>query len=138
MRGDVAQVQSLLHGGIAAADDRDGFAAIEESIAGGAGRHTLAPECLLGRQAQVLCGGACGDDQRIAGVLAVVAGQPKRPVAQIDLVDVVGDDFSIESLRVGSHALHQRGALQVIDVPWPIVHVGGGHELSALLQPGDE
>jgi hypothetical protein len=79
-----------------------------------------------------------GDDERIAGVLAVIAAEAEGAVAQIDLVDMVRDDLGLESLRVGAHALHERRSLQVFDIARPIVHIGSGHELSALLQPGDE
>src|SRR6202030_2406095 len=44
MRCDVGQVQRLLNGGVAAADDRDRLAAIEEAIAGCTGGDAFAAE----------------------------------------------------------------------------------------------
>jgi hypothetical protein len=138
MRCDIAEVQSFFDRRIAAANDGNRFAAIEKSIAGGAGRDALAAKGFLGRQAQILSRGAGGDDQRIASVFAVIAGEAEGAVAQIDFVDMVKDDLRLESLRVGPHALHERRSLQVFDIARPIIDVGGGHELSALLQAGDE
>jgi hypothetical protein len=72
VRGDVGQVQRLLDRGIAPADHGDLLAAIEEAIAGGAGRDALAAKGFLGRQAEIFGRSAGRDDQRIAGVFAVV------------------------------------------------------------------
>jgi hypothetical protein len=62
----------------------------------------------------------------------------KRAVAQLDTIDVIEHDFGIEAFRVQTHALHQRGSLQVLDVARPVIHIGGGHELPALFQAGDQ
>ncbi len=70
--------------------------------------------------------------------IAGVAGEPEWPLLEIDLVDVVEDDFGLEALGMLLHALHQRRALQAFDVARPVVHVGGGHELAALFQAGDQ
>ncbi len=82
--------------------------------------------------------GAGGDDQGVAGVFAIVAEQVKGPLAQFDPIDVVEHDVGIEAFCVTAHALHQRRALQMLDVAGPIVHIGGRHELAALFQAGDE
>ena len=89
-------------------------------------------------QAQIFGRGAGGDDQRIAGVLAVVAEQAKGALPQIDPIDVVEHDVGVESFGVAAHAFHERRALQVFDIARPVVHIGGGHELAALLQAGDQ
>src|SRR5271170_6680909 len=62
----------------------------------------------------------------------------KRPMPQLDPIDMVEYDLRIEPLGMTAHALHQRGALQVLDIAGPIVHIGGRHELSTLFQTGDE
>ena len=64
--GEVGEVERLLDGGVAAADDHDLLAAEEEAVAGGAGRDAEALELLARRQAEPLRLGAGGDDQRIA------------------------------------------------------------------------
>jgi hypothetical protein len=51
---------------------------------------------------------------------------------------VVDHDLGGEALGVLEHALHQRRALQSFDVAGPVVHVGGGHQLAALLQAADQ
>ncbi len=117
---------------------RHRLASIEEAVAGGARRDALAAKGLLGGQAEILCRGAGGDDERIAGVFTVVAEQAEGTLTQFDPVDVVEYDVRVESFRVPPHAVHQRGTLQVFDIAGPIVHIGGGHELSALFQSCDE
>ena len=134
----MVEVQRFLDRRVAAADHRDRLAAIEKAIAGRAGRHALAAKGLFRGQPQVLRRGAGGDDQRIAGVLAVIAEQAKGTLAQIDPIDMVEHDLGVESFRMAAHALHQRGSLQMLDIARPIVHIGGGHELAALLQAGDQ
>jgi hypothetical protein len=132
VRGDVRQIQCLLDGGVAAAHHRHRLAAIEKSIAGGAGRDALAAVLLLGRQAQVFGRGARGDDQRVAGVFAVVAEQAERPLSQVDPVDGVELDLGIEALGMAAHTVHQGGSLEMFDVAGPVVDIRGGHQLSAL------
>jgi hypothetical protein len=66
--GDVGQVQRFFHGRVAAADHGDRLVAVEETVAGGAGRNAFAHERFFRRQAQVAGAGAGGDDQRVAGV----------------------------------------------------------------------
>src|SRR2546430_1388570 len=97
-----------------------------------------APEFLLRGQSQVARGGAGGDDERIAGVAAGVAAQLERPHAKIHELDVIVRDIGREALGVTPHALHERRSLQSLDIARPVVDVGGGHELPALLDAGDQ
>jgi hypothetical protein len=136
--GDVGQVQRLLDGRVAAPDDDDFLAAVEEPVAGGAAAHAAAHERFLGRQAQVLGRGAGGQDQRVAGIGAGVAHQFERARGEIDLVDMVEHDPGIETFGMRQEARHQVGALDAGDVGRPVVHFGGGHELSALGDPRDQ
>ncbi|MNL18557.1 hypothetical protein D3C87_1397070 [compost metagenome] len=138
LAGDMRQVQRLFHGRVAAANHRDFLVLVEETVAGGAGGHAAAHERLLRRQAQVLCRGARGDDQRVAGVLARVADQADRLLGQLGRVDVIEDDFGVEAFGVGQETLHQVRALHAIGVGGPVFHVGGGHQLAALGQAGDQ
>ncbi|MPM35580.1 hypothetical protein SDC9_82173 [bioreactor metagenome] len=138
LAGDVGQIQRLFDGGVAAADHADGLLAVEEAVAGGAGRHALAHEGFFGRQAEVTGGCAGGDDQRVTGVGAAVAGEGEGALAEVDLVDVVEHDAGLEALGVLQKALHQLGALHAHHVGGPVVHFGGGHELAALGQAGDQ
>ncbi|KAG1454730.1 hypothetical protein G6F57_015444 [Rhizopus arrhizus] len=138
LAGDVGQVQRLFHGGIAAADHDHVLVAVEETVTGGAGRHAAALELVLGRDAQVLGGGAGGDDQGIAGVLVAVADQLERALRLVGGMDVVEDDLGLEALGMGLHACHQVRPHQAVGVTRPVVHLGGGHQLAALLQAGDD
>ena len=54
----------LFHGGIAAADDDDLFAAIEEAVAGGATAHAFADQLQFVFEPQPARAGAAGDDYR--------------------------------------------------------------------------
>ena len=81
--------------------------------------------------------GAGRDDQRVAGVVAAVALQPERALAKVGGVDMVEDDLGLEALGMRLHALHQVGSHQAVGVAWPVVDLGRGHQLAALLQAGD-
>ena len=52
--GEVRQEQRLLDGRVAAADDHDFAATVEEAVAGGAGGDAKTPELLLARKVQPL------------------------------------------------------------------------------------
>ena len=136
--GDVGQVQRFFDGGVAAADHGDVLVLVEEAVAGGAAGYALAHEGLLGRQAEVHGRGAGGDDQRVAGVGAGIADQGEGLFGQLGGVDLVEDDLGVEALGVALEAVHQLGALHAVDVGRPVVHVGGGHQLAALLHAGDD
>jgi hypothetical protein len=53
-------------------------------------------------------------------------------------VDVVEDDLGLEALGVLEEAVHELRPLHAHGVGGPVVHVRGGHELSALGEAGDE
>ena len=71
LAGDVGEIERLLDGSIAAADHDHFLAAIEEAVAGGAGRDAIAQEALLGGKPEITRLGAGGDDQRVCGVFGV-------------------------------------------------------------------
>ena len=52
-------------------------------------------------------------------------------------MDVVVNDLGVEALGMLLHALHQRRAGEAFDVARPVVHFGGGGELTARLDAGD-
>ncbi|MNZ74204.1 hypothetical protein D3C78_926480 [compost metagenome] len=57
---------------------------------------------------------------------------------QLGGVDVVVDDLGGEAFGVLAHAFHERGAGQAFDVAGPVVDFGGGGQLAAGLQAGDQ
>ena len=67
-----------------------------------------------------------------------VAFQDEGPLRQPRGMDVVVHDFGVETLGVPPEALHQLRALHAVGIGRPVVHVGGGHELAALGDAGDE
>ncbi|KAI1692731.1 hypothetical protein Ddc_23368 [Ditylenchus destructor] len=138
LAGDVGQVQGLFHGGVAATDHDHVLVAVEEAVTGGAGGHTAAHEGFFGRQAQILGRGAGGQDDGVSRVHGAVAGQREGALGEVDRVDVVENDLRLEAFGVLLEALHQVGALHAIGVGRPVVHLGGGHQLAALLQAGDD
>ena len=53
-------------------------------------------------------------------------------------MDVVEHDLGFEAFGVGLEPLHEIGALYTFGIGGPIVHVGGGHQLPALGDAGDQ
>src|SRR3546814_10643527 len=64
----VGQVQRLLDRGVAATDHHDLLAAIEEAVAGRAGRDALAAQFLLARNAEPFGLRTCRDHQRFGHI----------------------------------------------------------------------
>ena len=100
---------------------------VKKSITGGARRDPFAAKFLLRGNAKIFRGCTGGDDQCIAGVLSGIAGQYERPVFEINVANMIGDDFGVKTLSVFLHALHERRPLQALDIARPVVHIGGGH-----------
>jgi hypothetical protein len=59
-------------------------------------------------------------------------------LAQIDRTDRVEHDFGIESFGMRLKPGHQFRAHDAIDIGRPVIDFGGGHQLTALLQAGDQ
>ena len=72
--GEIGEEQRLLDRGVAAADHQHILVAVEEAVAGGAGRHAVALELLLGRQAEPARLRAGGDDH-----VSAMYGRRYRP-----------------------------------------------------------
>ena len=124
---------------VAAADDDHVLAAIEEAVAGGAGRNAKALKCCSLGDAQPFGLGAGGDDQRIGGVFGAAIGlQPERPHVEVDLGDDVVDDLGADMLGLLQHLLHQPRTLDRVGEARIVLDIGGDHQLAALLQAGDQ
>src|SRR5690606_9598690 len=87
----VGEVQRLFHGGVAAADHHDLLAAIEEPVAGRAGRHTLATQRLFTGHAEPFGLSAGGDHQHVTHIFvaAVALGAERTAACDVHLGDRV-------------------------------------------------
>jgi hypothetical protein len=82
----------------------------------------------------------------LAPVVMISASQVYSPLSPLSRngrgelggVDLVEHDLGLEALGVREHARHQVRAHQAVRVAGPVVDFGGGHELAALLQAGDQ
>ena len=136
--GDVGEVERFFNRGVAAADHGDRLVAEEEAVASRAGAHAASFVRFFGRQAQVLGGSARRHDQGVAGIDALVAFKAQRAAAQVHVGDVVVDELGAVLLHMGLHPLHEVGPLQAVVIARPVVHVGGGRELAAHFDAGDQ
>src|SRR5690606_32595407 len=137
LAGDAGQVQRFLSSGVPSAANDHVLVAVGEAAAAGAGGDAAALGLLLRLDAQVLGGGTGGDDQGVAGVFGAVADQPEGALRQVGGVDVVEDHLGVEALGMRLHARHEVRTHQAMGVARPVVHLGGRHQLAALLQAGD-
>jgi hypothetical protein len=137
--GEVGEEQGLLRRRIAAAHHHYGLAAVEEAVAGGAGRHAEALELLLGRQAQPLGLGAGGDDQGLGEDFAAgIQLQAERPLRQVRAQHDVADQFGPHMLGLGPHLVHQPGSLDHVGEARIVLHIGGDGQLAARLDARDQ
>src|SRR5690606_12986065 len=137
--GEVGQEQGFLDGGVAAADDHHLLAAIEEAVAGGAGRDAEALIFGLGGQPQPLGLGAGGDDDGFGqDFRARVQRQAEGALGQVGLDHDVVDDLGPDMLGLGLHLLHQPGALNGFGEAGIVLDVRGDGQLAAGLKPGDD
>ena len=136
--GEIGQEQRFLDSGVAAADHDDFLVAVEEAVAGGAGRDAEAAEFLLGGKIEPLGLSAGGDDQRLGKIdLAGFAFEPERTCRQVDLGDMVIDDAGADMLGLLLHLLHEPGALDDIGEAGIILDIGGDGQLAAGLDALD-
>jgi hypothetical protein len=104
--GEVGEEQGFFDGGVASADDENFFLAVEEAIAGGAGRDAEALEIFFRWQVKPFGLGPGADDERVAGIdLATVAfepdGLPSVPQLQCVLREKLWDNM-INSMEQGA------------------------------------
>ena len=137
--GEIGEEQRLLDRGIAAADHHDFLVAVEEAVAGRAGRDAIALELLLRGQIEPARLRAGGDDQRVGEIdLAGVALQAERPLGQVGLADGVDHHLGADVLGLLLHLLHQPGTLDDVGKARIILDVGGDGQLAAGLDALDQ
>ena len=135
----VGEIERLFNRRIAAADHHDLLAAIEETIAGGAGRYALAAQFLLARNTQPARLGAGRDHQGFAFIdIARIAGRPERRARQVDVDDGVPQHAGADMFCLSLHFLHQPGPLDDIAETGIVLDISGDGQLPARLQPLDD
>ena len=135
---EVGEVERFFNGGVAAADNRDRFVAVEEAVAGGTGRDAAPLVGFFGGQAEVFGARAGGNDDGFGAVCFVARFDVERPDAEVCFGDEVAHDAGLEAFGVGAHIVHQHRPLDTFCRAGPVIDVGGGHQLPALFQSGDE
>src|SRR5215471_14148370 len=109
---NIGEEDRLLDRGVAAADHDHLLAAIEKAVAGGASRDAITPEALLGGKPEPARFCAGGNDEGVGGVLGMaIAFEPEWMPLEVDLDDVIADNFSSDMLRLHPHLVHQPRAL---------------------------
>ena len=137
MGGEIGEMQRLLDRGIAAPDHGDRLAAEKESVAGRAGRDAEAFERLFARETQPFGLRSGRKNNRLGGEGATaVAANDERPLSELERDHVFALDPCAHVIGLRPHLLHQPGSLDRIGESGIILHIGGGHQLAALLEPG--
>ena len=129
--GETGEEEGLFHGGVAAADHRHFPAAVERSVAGGAGRDAAVQELLLRGEAEPAGAGAGGDDHRVGGVRGSGGGHRERPRREVHGVGVHLADLGAEPLGLAAEEVHHFVAGDAVGEARVVLHVGGEHELAA-------
>src|SRR5579885_3381211 len=125
----------FLHGGVAAANNRNGLAAEEEAVTGGARRNAVADKFALAGETEHARGSAGGDDQSPRDVVHVAGFNPKRPDAQIHVGDGAGAKFRAEFLRLFAHVFDEFRTHDAVRKARKILDVGGERKLAARFVP---
>jgi hypothetical protein len=64
--------------------------------------------------------------------------KPERPFLQLGGMNVIENDLGVKALGVTAHPIHQIGPHQAFHIAGPVIHLGGGGQLTAHLQSGDQ
>ena len=131
----VGHVECFFDRSVAAADHHHFLAAVEEPVAGRAGRNALARQLQLARHAEPLGLRAGGNHQRFALIdVAAIADGAERPAIQIDRNDRIPQHPRANVLGLGLHFRHQPRPLNHIAEAGVVLDVGGDGQLAAGLQ----
>ncbi len=137
--GVVGEVQRLLHRRVAAADHDDLLAAVEEAVAGGAGRHPVALELLLGGEAEPFRLGAGGEHHGLGEVdRAGIADEAEGTAGEVRADEVIVDHPRADVFGLGAHLVHQPRTLDDVGEARIVLDIGGDRHLAARLDAGDE
>jgi hypothetical protein len=123
----------LLHRGVAASDDQDILALVEEPVTGGAGGDPAdaRPELELLRKPQPARARAGGDDDRLRDDLALVDVQGERTARKVHLLQAAAGELRGEAFRLPAEAFHHLRPEDALRESGVVVDIGGEHELAA-------
>ena len=132
--GDEAR---LLHGRVAAADDRHDLVAEEGRIARRAVRDaaTLQPE--LGFESELARRRAGRDDDGLCRVLLVADVHAVRLLGEVDSGHVVGQELGAEALGLRAEVLHHLRAEDTVPIARIVLDVARDHQLAAPVEALD-
>ena len=136
--GNLREVKRFFNSSIAAADNRHGLTAIEESVAGCAARNAAALVLGFAFKPEILSAGPRCDDERITRVSPHIAFQTNRLFLEVRSVNDIKDNLGIKALSLFEQVLHQLRSFNTVDRARPVVHFSGCHQLTALLHAGDQ
>ena len=139
LAGQMAQVVGLLTGGVAATHDGNDLLAVEETVAGRAGRNALSCILRLVGQAQVFGGGTGSDDDGIGRhLLAAVKRHQERALAHVDARHEARFHLGTQVDCLLAHVVHELEAVNALGESREILNGGRLRQLSTHLQPLDE
>ena len=133
--GDLARESGekggLLHRRVTATDHDNLLLAEESSVTGRAGGDpsTLVLVLALDAEPDGLRTGA--DDDSLGSELLAFDPDPKRPLGEVDPLDVLVVNLQTEALGLLAHVNHHLRASYAGGISREVLHIGGQHELAA-------
>ena len=137
--GQVAQIVGLLTGGVATTHHGNHLLAVEEAVAGGAGRYALTGILGLVRQAQILGRGTRGHDDGVGReLLTAVEGHHEGALAHIDASHEARLHLRAQVHSLLAHVIHQLESVDTLRETREILDSRSLGQLATYLQAFDE
>ena len=135
LTAQAGEIDGLLAGCIATAHYGYHLLAVEESVAGGTCRNSLAIVFLLVGKSQVFGTGTRGDDHGVGlYLIAAIGGEAVRTAGEVGLGNDTIADVSTETLGLLAQFHHHLVGIHTLRIAGEIFYDGGLGELSAGLQ----
>ena len=109
----------------------------ESGVTGRAVRDAAALQLALRFESELAGGGARGHDHGLGAGLVVSDPDAMRPLGEVDLRDVVGDEVGPEAFGLAAELLHHLRPEDALRVTRVVLHVAGDHQLAAPVEPFD-
>ena len=111
-------------------------------VAYGASTDAPAPELLFPGQVKAVGTGTCGQDHGVGALGLPLSLNGERSLAQVQLLGIGLQQTGSPAHGLGLHAVHEFRTQDALGKTGKVLHVGGGHQLTAgdapLLKAGDE